>query len=365
MQLYVLDNNFTRIGIIDNYECLIWKRNYYKANEFTMQLIPTFEQFEMLKKGIILLKNDNTKEAMYINHRELEEDNDGIEKLVVSGYGLENWLSRRITLLKELQEGNAETVIRNYVNNNCISASDSNRNISNLIQGINNNLGTNVSYNSHYKVLLEEVEAIAKTNELGFKIDLDLISQKYIFEVFKGLDRTVNQNENSIAIFSTEFENISEQKYVDSENDFKNYVLVAGAGEDLNRKTFEIGSENEGLNRYELFVDARDISDKTDDDVDIPEEIYNNLLEARGKEKLTECTLVETFDCKILNTNSLIYRTDFDLGDKISIINKKWGLLLHERIVSIEEVYDVDGFNINIEIGNNIPTLIDKIKKMR
>lgn len=365
MQLYILDSDFTRIGIIDNYECLIWKRNYYKANEFTMQLIPTFEQFEMLKKGIILLKSDDTKEAMYINHRELEEDEEGIEKLVISGYGLENWLSRRITLLKELQEGNAETVIRNYVNNNCISANDDKRKISNLIQGTNNNLGESISYNSHYKNLLEEVEVIAKTNELGFRIDLDLNMQKYIFEVFKGLDRSANQNENSIAIFSTEFENIAEQKYIDSENDFKNYVLVAGAGEDLNRKTYQIGNENVGLDRYELFVDARDISDKTDNDAPIPIETYNKLLEARGKEKLSECTLVKTFDCKILNTNSLIYRTDFELGDKVSIINKKWGLLLHERIVSIEEVYDVDGFNINIEIGNNIPTLIDKIKKMR
>ena len=365
MQLYVLDSDFTRIGIIDNYECLVWKRNYYKVNEFTMELIPTFEQFEMLKNGRILLKIDDTKEAMYINHRELEEDDEGIEKLVISGYGLENWLSRRITLYKELQEGNAETVIRKYINSNCIAPKDTNRKIPNLIQGSNNNLGESISYNSHYKQLIEEVESIAKANELGFKIDLDLADKKYIFEVFKGLDRTVNQVENSIAIFSTEFENISEQKYIDSENNYKNYVLVAGAGEDINRKTYHIGNENIGLDRYELFVDARDISDKTDNDAVIPIETYNKLLEARGKEKLSECTLVKTFDCKILNTNSLIYRKDFDLGDKISIINKKWGLLLHERIISIEEVYDTEGLSINIEIGNNVPTIIDKIKRMR
>ena len=101
-------------------------------------------------------------------------------------------------------------------------------------------------------------------------------------------------------------------------------------------------------------------------EVEIPIETYNKLLEARGKDKLSECTKIETFDCVISNTNNLIYRTDYDLGDKVSIINKKWGLMLNERIISITETYDSEGLNIDIEIGNNIPTLIEKIKrKMR
>lgn len=383
MQLYVLDVNFKVLGIIDNYECLVWQRNYYKPSTFSMQIIPTFEQFELLKKGNILFKIDDTKEAMYIDHRELEENEDGEEVLLVEGYSLTQWIDRRITLYKQLEKGNAETVIRNYINTNCIDAKDINRKLPNLIQGVNNNLGQEVDYNSHYKPLLEEIESIATTNELGYRIDLDLSNKQYIFEVYKGLDRTVNQNINSKAIFSTEFENVSKQKYVDSDNNYRNMVLVAGAGEDENRKTLTLGTENSSFDRYELFVDARDISDKESKtrivideftgeekeetyEVEIPIESYNQLLEARGKDKLSECTKIETFDCVISNTNNLIYRTDFDLGDKVSIINKKWGLMLNERIVSITETYDEEGLNIDIEIGNNIPTLIEKIKrKMR
>ena len=68
-------------------------------------------------------------------------------------------------------------------------------------------------------------------------------------------------------------------------------VLVAGAGEDLNRKTLMLGTDNKGLNRYELFVDARDIADTKmsgDTEVSIPIEEYNKLLEVRGIEKLNE-----------------------------------------------------------------------------
>ena len=369
MELYVLNDKFEVLGIIDNYECLVWERNYYKPNTFSMQIIPTFDQFELLKKGNILLKNDNTKEAMYIDHRELEENEEGIEVLVVSGYSLTQWLNRRITLYKEVEEGNAEIVIRNYVDRHCINPLEANRKIDNLFQGINNNLGNIINYSSHYKQLLEDIETISKANELGYKIDLDLDNKQYVFEVYQGLDRTINQDINSKAIFSAEFENISNQKYIDSDSNYRNMVLVAGSGEGIDRKTLTLGIENKGLDRYELFVDARDISDtkqQGDNEVAIPIEEYNKLLEIRGKEKLNECSKIETFDCNLMNVNSLIYRVDFDLGDKVSIINKKWGLMLNERIVSIIETYDEEGLNIDIEIGSNIPTLIEKIKrKMR
>lgn len=383
MELYVLDRDFNMLGTVDNYECLVWERNYYKSGTFSMQIIPNFEQFQLLKKGNILLKKDNTKEAVYIDHRELEENENGIEVLVIKGYFLTQWTERRVTLYKEIEKDNAETVMRSYVERHCINPKESNRKIPNLVNGFNNNLGNVIDYSSHYKQLNEELQTIAETNELGYKIDLDIFNKKYVFEVYKGLDRTVNQEINSKAIFSTEFENIEKQKYVESDNNYRNMVLVAGAGEDLDRKLLTIGTENKGLDRYELFVDARDISDtesktrtvvdevtgesrEEEYEVPIPVETYNRLLEARGNEKLEECNMIETFDCELLNVNVLKYRIDYDLGDKVSIINKKWGLVLHERITSIEETYTQEGLTIKLTIGNNMPTLVDKIKqKMR
>ena len=369
MELYVLNTNFEVLGIIDNYECLVWQRNYYKPGTFSMQIIPTLEQFKLLENGNILLKNDNTKEAMYIDHRELEENEEGVEVLLIQGYSLAQWLDRRITLYKEIEKSNAETVMKNYVNRHCINPSEANRKINNLALGNNNKLGEEINYSSHYKPLLQELENIAKVNDLGYKIDLDLVNKQYIFEVYKGLDRTINQNINPMIIFSTEFENISNQKYIDSDNNYRNMVLVAGVGEDTARKTIVLGTENIGLDRYELFVDARDISDTkqvNNNEVAIDLSEYNKLLEVRGIERLGECTKIKTFDCIISENNNLIYKNDYDLGDKVSIINKKWGLTLNERIVSITESYTLSGLSIDIEIGNNIPTLIDKLKmKMR
>ena len=139
---------------------------------------------------------------------------------------------------------------------------------------------------------------------------------------------------------------------------------------------FEVG-EHEGLNRYELYTDARDLSDKeqktrivTNEDgseyeenyeVDIPIETYNKILEQRGKEKLRECTEVETFESKISLLSNLEYGKDFRLGDTVTVINKKWNLVLDTKITEIEEVWESTK-SLSITFGNNIPTLLDKIK---
>ena len=46
--------------------------------------------------------------------------------------------------------------------------------------------------------------------------------------------------------------------------------------------------------------------------------------------------------------------------------DKKWGITIDTRITEVEEVYESNKVEINVTFGNNIPTLIDKIKmKMR
>ena len=108
-----------------------------------------------------------------------------LKYIVVSGYSLTKWLDRRITLYKEVEKANAETVMKSYVNRHCINPAEANRKIDNLVLGINNNLGQEIDYLSHYEPLLEELEDIAKVNELGYKIDLDLANKQYLFQVYQ------------------------------------------------------------------------------------------------------------------------------------------------------------------------------------
>lgn len=87
------------------------------------------------------------------------------------------------------------------------------------------------------------------------------------------------------------------------------------------------------------------------------------MLNDRGNNKLAETKEIQTFDSKINLTSNLVYKTDYDLGDIVTCTSKKWGITINSRITEIEEIYEEKGLSINATFGNNVPTLIDKIKQ--
>jgi hypothetical protein len=70
-----------------------------------------------------------------------------------------------------------------------------------------------------------------------------------------------------------------------------------------------------------------------------------------------------TFDNEILTQSNLVYEEDYNLGDLVTAINNKWRVVLDSRITEVTEIYEVGGYRINAVFGNNIPTLVERIKQ--
>ncbi len=259
----------------------------------------------------------------------------------------------------------AEKAMRQLVDHNCINPSDVTRKINNLMLGNLNNFTQSINYQVSYTNLADELENISNISNLGHWINLNISNKQLILDIYKGLDRSINQSVNPMCIFSKEFENVLEQEYIDSLNNYRNLALVGGMGEGTERKLTTVGSAS-GLDRYELFVDQRNLS-KTiivnGVSTTITDSDYLNLLIGKGNEKLAVTKEVETFDSKININSNLEYKSNFNIGDIVTCISKKWNLQLDARISEIEEVYEKVGKTINITFGDNIPTLIDKIKQ--
>lgn len=322
------------------------------------------EKLNLLKKGNIIWKQGDL-EAGYIQYRNLHQDETGKEVLIVRGKFLTNYLNQRIIWDRKTISNTNENIIRELISENCINVLQIDRKIPLLQLGQLKNYPGSSDKQYSYKNVLEAIEEIAEVSELGFKTDINLSNKKLIFDIYKGINRTAGQNINAPAIFSEEFENIIEQEYIDSDIDYKNTALIAGEGEGAEREKVSIEAR-QGLDRHELYVDARDLqSTKTinDEEVPIPIAEYRQILADRGYSKLDEHKKIETFDSKINLKSNLEYKTDFDLGDEVTITSKKWGITIDTRITEIEEVYEEKGLEVNIVFGNNIPTLIDKIKR--
>lgn len=361
VELFIFDKNLNPLGLIDDFFSLSWIRRYHKAGEFELHLALTPENLNLLQKDNIVYKPGDI-EAGYIEYRNLKQDTEGKEYLAIKGKFLTGYLGRRIIWGTETLNDTAEKAMRTLVNKNAISPTNPDRKIPLLTLGNLKNYPETVNYQVSYKNLLEELENLSNISNLGYRTMVDLTDKKLVFGIYKGRDLTAKQTESPPAIFSNEFENVFEQEYTDSLHNYRNIALVAGAGEGTERKRTIIG-EGQGLDRYELYVDARDLQDKKEDETVIPEEEYLKMLESRGKTKLAEYAELKTFEGKITAKGNLKYKQDFDLGDIVTILNKKWRVTIDTRITEILEVYESGNCNIYVTFGNEIPTLIDKIKQ--
>jgi hypothetical protein len=365
MELYIFDRYLNFKGITDNFTSLRWVRRYYKSGEFELHCDLTQESLNLLKRENIIYKKGDS-EAGYIEYRNLKQDAEGKEILILKGKFLTSYLNRRIVWGTEVLNATSEVAMRKLVADNCVAPADTNRIIPNLILGTLNNYMGNIDYQVSYANLEDELVNLSNVSDLGHRVKLDINNKKLIFDVYKGLNRSVNQSTNPRAIFSKEFENIHEQEYVDSLNNYRNLALVGGIGEGMDRKLATIGNST-GLDRFEVFNDQKSLVNTEDIDgvsTTMSDADYTLLLIGKGNESLAETLEIKTFDSKININSNLVYKTDFDLGDIITIVSKKWGITLDSRITEIEEVYEEAGPQLNATFGNNIPILIDKIKQL-
>lgn len=365
MELYIFDRGFNLIGIIESFTSLSWLRRYHKSGEFTLYLKATKENISLTKKeNIVYFKG--SVEAGSIETINLNLKENGDEEIIVKGKFITGYLNRRINNLNLTFRGTYELLMKKLVSENCINT-ESNRIIPGLTIEESKGFEETTIYNNSYGNVLEILEEISLLSNLGFRIEPDINSKKMMFRVYKGVDRSVSNTSSAPCIFSRDFENMLSQNYFDSINNYKNVALVAGYGVGSSRKKITLNDENSGLDRHELFIDARDIQETeyiNGKEVTISETDYINMLKTRGEEKIASYYKVNNFDGKINTLGNNKYKVDYDLGDIVTVLDRKWGVKIDVRITEIEEVYEEKGLEINITFGNAVPTLIDKIKQV-
>ena len=338
--LKVIDNEFNFIGAVDDFISFIPEKSYYGIGKFELHVDYSIENIEMLvEENIIFQDIDNAYIILHVENT----STDG--KMVIKGLQLKQYLSRRITkpvgVAYDRKNTNAETIMKSYV--------ASYANIPSLTIADDLGRGGVFVYQTRYKPLDEELSKLGKVSGLGWNISLDLENKQFVFDIIEGLDRTAGQSVNSNAIFSADFDNVTEQSFMQSKMSYANVAIVAGRGEGINRDIDIIGDAT-GFDRYEVFIDARDIEDISD-------------LADRGLQELSAREKVLSFESDILTDSNLFYGVDFNIGDLVTIQNKKWNITLNTRIDSIKEIYEANGFKLEATFGNAVPSFLDIIKK--
>ena len=365
MELYVFDINLNLIGIIDDFkECGI-DLNYDKMSQMTLKVDGDSNNINLLQKGRIVAKTDDLEHGYLILYREYVDEKSS--ELSITAPSINILLARRVVLGQQRYRGNIENVVKSFVTNNAISPSNSKRIIPNLTLGENVGIDINTTAANTGNQLDEYLYTLCNKHDISWDILLDVVNKKFVFTTWQGEDRSTEQSINPHVIFSKDRENILKQNYLESDLDYKSTVIVAGEGEGAKRKIITVNDEYSGLDRYELYVDARDLQTTSTNDngeeVTITDKEYEILLQERGLEKLPEYQKIVTFESEVDLYSNYVYGQDYFVGDKVSVINDDLGIILHTRIISASETYTKEGISVDINFGSNIPNLVDKIKR--
>lgn len=348
----ILDTSFNLLGEIDDYESLQFTRRFYRAGEFELHIALGKQNVEqLLKDRVIMIANQPHKTGL-IMHREITTDDDGIERLMIKGPTLGGVLDRRIIVTSgyDRVSGPAETVLKHYVDSHIVGGVYPERQIPFFVCAPDLGRGVATPWQARFDPLHEVVEAIARWCDIGWLVRLNVAAGKWEFDVLIGRDLTVDQSELPPVIFSHDFDNIQSQQYTDSELQYKNVGYAGGPGEDEDRLIQVVGSGT-GLGRREVFLDCSSAEDAGE-------------LVSLGEQALVEHGNIQTYNGKILDTHSFQYEVDWDLGDRVTVQNRRWGLTMNSRIVEVKEIYE-PASKIEVTFGSEIPTITKFMKKLQ
>ncbi|MCM3761028.1 siphovirus ReqiPepy6 Gp37-like family protein [Alkalihalobacillus oceani] len=338
-------------GEIDNYLSFSFSRSYYAPGEFQLVTNRKVQHADTLNINQIIMLGESSFKTGIIRYKEIKTNEQGEEIVTIKGETLGAITKQRITIPPEgqahdIQDADAETVMKNYVQRNCLDIEE--MAFPNLVVAANQNRGESIKWQSRYKNLAEELEQISRLENLGWHIYLDLDSKAWIFDIYKGRNFSASQQENAPVIFSPEFENVMSQQFIDSCIGYSNYAVVAGQGEGVNRDIVFTG-DGTGLERHVIFVDARDVENQAD-------------LVKRGKNKLIEHQRIFSLQSEVFPHGAFAYEKDWDVGDLVTVQNKDWNITMDTRITEVTEIYEASGFKLTVTFGNSLPTFTQKLK---
>lgn len=334
MDLLVLNKSLDVIAIVDVYESIIWTERYYEYGDFELYTAMTQDILNYIKTDNYIQRVGSDR-VMIIEEIKIDTDSETGNHITITGRSLESILDRRVVWSQTTISGNLQNGLKKLINENIISPSKEERKISNFIfKDSTDSQITGLTVEAQYTGdnLYDVISKVCEEKSIGFKVSLNE-NKQFVFELYAGADRSYEQTNYPYVVFSPNFDNIINSNYLESKENLKNVALVGGEGEGTARKYLAIGNTS-GLDRRELFVDARDISSEGEDGQTLTTEQYNELLKQRGNEYLADYTDLVSFEGAVETNIMYKYGVDFFDGDIVQIANE-YG---HEAKVRILEV---------------------------
>lgn len=256
MDVYVLDGNLNVIGIVDNYNSLIWANRYRAVGDCELYLGADPDMVDMLKIGRYLIREGDDM-VCRIRKTEITTSTDDGDFLTVTGYDVKDLLDQRIAWGTLISDGNAEEFARSMIDGSLGGTADADRIMLkpdgtqllylDTAAGFTDVTTEQVSFAN----IGETVRQFCAKYGWGYRVTLRDGALRLAF--YRGTDRS-----NSV-IFSPNYENLIGSDYSDDASDLGNVALIGGDGSGANRTRESVGTAS-GIDRSEIFINGVDCS---------------------------------------------------------------------------------------------------------
>ena len=343
-------------AVCDSFSSLLWDIEYYKCGAFEVYIAASPRNIEIFQTGRIVGRDDDKEHFGLIESVELETDAEDGDYLIVKGRFLMCLLERRIIYptLNFTSQTSYGAIVQKALESNVLTGG--NRLIPGLklgeMQGACWSQTTKLQVS--YENLMEWIYTICEKIGGTANIRLSKIAEEQyemIFDLFQGADRSMMQEENPHIVFSDSYNNLLSFTYFTDTSVRKNFAYVLGKGEGQQRKrtTYFADSEPVLLDRYEVYVDAKDISDEEQETgvtKPISDAEYIELLREKGNQNLIPTKTKSESQIAVQSTQ-FQYGVDYFVGDFVTVEHHRFGIRQNKiQLVGMIESFDRNGRNL-------------------
>ena len=331
----ILDNNFNRIAMIDDFISLIWTSRYYSVGDF--ELCADISRADVLQTGYYVTRQGDDEHLGIIESVKYQHNEDMQEMIIATGRFLPAILARRVIASQTQVSGTIANAIQTLINDNAINPTIAARRINGLT--FSSSVTSAATMDAQYtgENLLSTIESICETYSIGFDCMLTA-NNGFNFSLYEGVDRSYNQSVNPYIVFSDKYDNLLTSEYTQDFKDYTTDVLVGGEGEGMSRTMVWSAKQSQSdLNRYEKFLNAQNAV--TNENI-ITQETYEKQLQGLGLEQVTAYTTAFTGE---VDFSGVTFGVDLNVGDIVTIENARWGMFINSRLIEVIESVGENG----------------------
>ena len=321
MNLNLYDKDLNRISAIGvNFVSCLWSEGYNVAQDFILELRATPEYKEKVKPDCYIGRRD--RKTLMIIKSVQSTDN----KIIASG-------KQAIRVLGDVAF--VGTIPKNSKIDTAVINAYNNSNKFHNLEFKTTDLGVKYDSQISHKSFQELCQTMCQASDVGFRVireNSGLLAEFYQPK----LEATTKLAEK--------FGNVKLDNLIMSTENYKNYAIVLGEGEDENRVRFDVDMTG-GEDRRELIVDARDIQLEENETATS----YESRLRARGIEALL--LQQKTWECAFTPLTE-DFGKKYDLGDMVMVVLSEYGVKLEARVTRFTQKEQLNQIETTLEVGN-------------